>query len=76
MNVSDGTAQGIREAAGSLGFDTPSDFVRAYPVSREWLALLVRRMDAVARLTRCEAVEAVHALGQRVMRRVESILDG
>ena len=42
------TANGIREAAGILGFETPSDFVRAYPMSREWLALLVRRMDAVA----------------------------
>ena len=42
------TANGIREAAQVLGFETPSDFVRAYPVSREWLTLLVRRMDAVA----------------------------
>ena len=42
------TAKGIGEAAGFLGFDTPSDFVRAYPVSREWLTLLIRRMDAVA----------------------------
>ncbi len=42
------TTQGIREAADFLDFDTPSDFVRAYPVSREWLTLLIRRMDAVA----------------------------
>ena len=42
------TASGIGQAAGVLGFATPSDFVRAYPVSREWLALLIRRMDAVA----------------------------
>ena len=49
------TANGIREAAGMLGFDTPSDFVRAYPVSREWLALLVRRMDAVASIYRLAA---------------------
>ena len=40
------TANGIRETAGFLGFETPSDFVRAYPVSREWLTLLIRRMDA------------------------------
>ena len=46
------TAQGIREAAELLGFDTPSDFVRAYPVSREWLTLLIRRMDAVATVYR------------------------
>ena len=35
------TAKGVGEAADALGFDTPSDFVRAYPVSREWLALLI-----------------------------------
>ena len=49
------TARGIREAARILGFDTPSDFVRAYPVSREWLALLIRRMDAVATIYRLAA---------------------
>ncbi len=46
------TANGIGEAARLLGFPTPSDFVRAYPVSREWLALLIRRMDAVAAVYR------------------------
>ena len=46
------TAKGIRQAAGILGFGTPSDFVRAYPVSREWLTLLIRRMDAVAAVYR------------------------
>ncbi len=46
------TAQGIGEAAEMLGFETTSEFVRAYPVSREWLALLIRRMDAVAVLYR------------------------
>ena len=46
------TARGICEAAGVLGFETPSDFVRAYPASREWLALLIRRMDAVASVYR------------------------
>ena len=29
------TANGIRQAAESLGFATASDFVRAYPVSKE-----------------------------------------
>ena len=38
-----------------LDFDTPSDFVRAYPVSREWLTLLIRRMDAVASIYRLAA---------------------
>ena len=49
------TARGIREAAQVLDFDTSSDFVRAYPVSGEWLALLIRRMDAVASVYRLTA---------------------
>ena len=49
------TASGIGQAAGVLGFATPSDFVRAYPVAREWLALLIRRMDAVATIYRLAA---------------------
>ena len=49
------TTKGIRETAGFLGFATPSDFVRAYPVSREWLTLLIRRMDAVASIYRLAA---------------------
>ena len=49
------TANGIREVAGILGFDTLSDFVRAYPVSREWLTLLIRRMDAIAAIYRLAA---------------------
>ena len=49
------TANGIRQAAELLGFATPSDFVRAYPISREWLALLIRRMDAVEAVYRLAA---------------------
>ncbi len=49
------TASGIGEATSVLGFETPSDFVRAYPVAREWLALLIRRMDAVATIYRLAA---------------------
>ena len=49
------TAKGIRQAAELLGFATPSDFVRAYPMSREWLTLLIRRMDAVAAVYRLAA---------------------
>ena len=49
------TGSGIREAARMLAFDTPSDFVRAYPVSKEWLTLLIRRMDAVAAVYRLAA---------------------
>ena len=49
------TAQGIGETAWVLGFATSSDFVRAYPMSREWLTLLIRRMDAVAAVYRLAA---------------------
>ena len=49
------TARGIHEAAQVLDFETPSDFMRAYPMSREWLMLLVRRMDAVAAVYRLAA---------------------
>ena len=49
------TATGISETTWALGFDTPPDFVRAYPVSREWLTLLIRRMDAVASVYRLAA---------------------
>ena len=48
-------ASGVRAAAQALDFDTPSDCVRAYPVSREWLTLLIRRMDAVAGIYRLAA---------------------
>ena len=49
------TRKGIADAADALGYDAPSDFVRAYPVSRQWLALLIRRMDAVAPVYRLAA---------------------
>ena len=49
------TGKGIGEAANVLGFDAPSEFVRAYPVSRQWLTLLLRRLDAVAPVYRLAA---------------------
>ena len=49
------TRKGVGEAAGIIGFDTASEFVRAYPVSREWLTLLIRRMDGVASVYRLSA---------------------
>ncbi len=49
------TKNGIAEAADVLGYDAPSALVRAYPVSRQWLALLIRRMDAVASIYRLAA---------------------
>ena len=59
------TARGIGEAAGRLGYRTPSDFVHAYPVSREWLALLIRRMDAVASIYRLAATLSPGTRGLR-----------
>ena len=38
-----------------LGYDAASDYVRAYPTSKEWLTLLIRRMDAVAAIYRLAA---------------------
>ena len=49
------TANGIGETAWALGFDTPTDFVRTYPMSREWLTPLIRRMDAVDSVYRLAA---------------------
>ena len=49
------TRKGIGAASDALGYDAPSDFVRAYPVSRQWLALLIRRVDAVAPVYRLAA---------------------
>ena len=49
------TANGVRETAQVLGFDTSSAYVRAYPMSREWLTLLMRRMDTVVAVYRMAA---------------------
>ncbi len=49
------TKRGIAEATDVLGYDAPSEFVRAYPVSRQWLTLLLRRMDAVSSVYRLAA---------------------
>ncbi|MDE2780314.1 MAG: replication-relaxation family protein [Chloroflexota bacterium] len=49
------TKKGIAQAAEALGYDAPSGFMRAYPVSRQWLALLIRRIDAVASVCRLAA---------------------
>ena len=62
------TANGLRKATEVLDFDTPSDYVRAYPMSREWLTLLMRRMDAVASVYRLAASmsHGIDGLGTRV----------
>ena len=49
------TRTGISAGSDALGFDAPSELVRAYPVSRQWMALLIRRMDAVASVYRLAA---------------------
>ena len=62
------TVKGISAASDALGFDVPSDFVRAYPVSRQWLTLLLRRMDAMASVYRLAAnlSPGVGGLGSQV----------
>ena len=52
------TDNGLRETTQLLGFATPSDFVRAWPMSREWLTLLLRRMAAVAAFYRLAGANA------------------
>ncbi len=59
------TKKGIAEAAAALGFDAPSDFVRAYPVSRQWLTLLLRRLDAVASVYRLAATLSPGVVGRK-----------
>ena len=49
------TARGIEKATSLLGFKKKSRCVREYPASREWLAILIRRMDAVASVYRLAA---------------------
>ncbi len=49
------TRRGVGEAAGILGFDAASDYVRAYPASREWPTLLIHQVDAVASVCRLAA---------------------
>ena len=44
---------------------TPSDFVRAYPMPREWLTLIIRRMDAVASVCRLAATMSPGIYGLR-----------
>ena len=58
------TKKGISAAADALDYDTPSEFVRAYPASRQWLALLMRRMDAVASVYRLAATLSPGADGR------------
>ena len=68
------TADGIGEVAWTLGCDTPSDYVRAYSMSREWLTLLLRRMDAVASVYRLAATMSPGIDGRRT--RVEFLRRG
>ena len=64
------TAKGVSEAAEFLGFETPSDFMRAYPMSREWLTLLIRRMDAVAAVYRLASFDVAQHRRTQVLRGV------
>ena len=49
------TAKPTGEAAYILGFKAPPEFVRAHPMSSEWLTLLIRQMDPVASIYRLAA---------------------
>ncbi len=49
------TREGIADATDALEFATPSALVRHYPMSLEWLRLLIGRMDAVASVCRLAA---------------------
>ena len=51
----DGQRHHERPAGVASALRLPSDFVRAYTASREWLTLLIRRMDAVAAVYRLAA---------------------
>ena len=64
------TDQGIVEAADAPGYDAPSEFVRAYPASRQWLTLLLRRMDAVASVYRLAATLSLDAPAKGVINTV------
>ena len=46
------TAKGIGETADFLDFETPSDFVRAYPMFREWLTRSRAGWDAMSAVYR------------------------
>ena len=59
------TARGIEEATPLLGFKNKSRFVRKYPASREWLAIMIGRMDAVASVYRLSATMSPGAGGLR-----------
>ena len=54
-NNCDCSTKGISAASEAIDFDAPSEFLLAYPVSREWLTLLIRRIDAVASVYRLSA---------------------
>ena len=49
------THHGVSEAARLLGFKTVSGFLRTFPMSRERLTWLIRRLDAVASVYRLAA---------------------
>ena len=59
------TSTGIVEASRILGFRTLSEYVRAYPMSREWIRLLIGRMDVVAGIYRLAATMSPGADGYR-----------
>ncbi len=59
------TVSGIDEACALLGHRTRGAYLRAYPMSREWLRLLIGRMDATASIYRIAAALSPGSGGRR-----------
>ena len=60
------TPSGIAAASAVLGCDSPDEYLRRYPMSREWLRILIERMDAVAGIYALAAAMSPDAGGTQV----------
>ena len=50
------TRRGIEEASRMIGLKSAAEYVRAYPMSSQWLRILIQRMDAVVAVYRVAAM--------------------
>lgn len=60
------TPKGLAAASAALGCDSPDEYVRDYPMSKEWLRILIERMDAVAGIYALAAAMSPDAGGTQV----------
>ena len=60
------TPMGLAAASKALGCKSSDEYVRKYPVSREWLRILIERMDAVASIYALAAAISPDAGGTQV----------